>query len=799
MNKFMGVDINGWHDWSARDWNPDEDEQAFKEYHLIDGGVGSVAIRRSPGNWLGGPRAVIAPHGRGKGWGDIGNPDYRCNISETIQNLITRDIPDDGLAFASTVKELSKGSNRIIVTVPDNADIREKTQGQILKALNHRGAPRAQILWRSIAFFLGALKNDLISDLRQGLIVTEILHDTDGFEKQTLKVSSTSSHPDHLIPERKTFGQIIHPDVGLKNLNDDLWSNIQSNNDLLNSGRIETSRLPIEFLCGDHHHPASEILRHNNAQWLLAEAHEPNLDVSTVESLVLDECDLVLFASPVDGKLRKKILATLAHLTTPLIEIPWSTGAIGALYAARLIEKGLPHYLETLEPISLAVLRNGIASFSPLIGNDQTVPAHKEFSADIVDEFIWPANINEIEFYIKKGEAEVRKWIISTDEAPDQNARIDINLRQVPGQSWAKLFISSSEWNYLKRNPIYLDWENLLPEDRSPEEILKGLQRPRPAVPNRIIEEAHIGFWNGNLTNSPVLDAIATNKADPLYNALTQQRRVPLNPDVDPPNSGPKYHPISTDGQLPTDLSADHQGHFRKVERNLLKTLEIRIQENTLQNNNRSFLSLSWTFTRCPEKVQEEIVAALEAHNAGTNHPYLSMPQARILQQAAGRTINRPSLLRKALLALVKRPSITQDTIGAISFITSRREHAPKALNDELIQEILKIVGERISKLTRERSYGTGLTYTLNTIVGLLRYREISPNEITTQSSKLVQAIYDKLAFLIVALKREPATRRSVYFKNLIEIMENLLSFLEGTGGDPNILIRIDQLDEQPE
>jgi len=56
MRRIAGVDINGWKDMAARDWSPGEEDAEKGKVFLVDGGVGSVAVRQASGIWVGGPR-----------------------------------------------------------------------------------------------------------------------------------------------------------------------------------------------------------------------------------------------------------------------------------------------------------------------------------------------------------------------------------------------------------------------------------------------------------------------------------------------------------------------------------------------------------------------------------------------------------------------------------------------------------------------------------------------------------------------------------------------------------------------
>lgn len=81
------------------------------------------------------------------------------------------------------------------------------------------------------------------------------------------------------------------------------------------------------------------------------------------------------------------------------------------------------------------------------------------------------------------------------NEAPKHDVGVELRIRQTPGQSWAKLSLTSPEWEPLQRSPIFLDWTTLNPIDASPEEILEKLRTPPPTIPIRIVEPPSIEFW----------------------------------------------------------------------------------------------------------------------------------------------------------------------------------------------------------------------------------------------------------------------------------------------------------------
>ena len=61
------------------------------------------------------------------------------------------------------------------------------------------------------------------------------------------------------------------------------------------------------------------------------------------------------------------------------------------------------------------------ASFVPLIPPDRNVPANREFVSEPMTGFEWGADKQRIEFYVLKGDREVRSWVAEKDDGPEAN------------------------------------------------------------------------------------------------------------------------------------------------------------------------------------------------------------------------------------------------------------------------------------------------------------------------------------------------------------------------------------------
>ena len=118
----------------------------------------------------------------------------------------------------------------------------------------------------------------------------------------------------------------------------------------------------------------------------------------------------------------------------------------------------MPHYFDRLTPISLAIIKGDEPKFDDLVGSKATLPANKEYVSPPYRNLKWLAGKRDIEFYVLKGEDEVRYWNVHLEEPPKRDVTVELRLRQIPGQSWAKLSLSTIR--------VQLHWVHLLLEAR---------------------------------------------------------------------------------------------------------------------------------------------------------------------------------------------------------------------------------------------------------------------------------------------------------------------------------------------
>lgn len=795
MRRISGVDINGWRDIAVRDWDSEEPEVRLHVAKIIDGGIGTVAVRLSSGDWTAGPQASIAPHGRGQGWGELGDPSRRVALAPLLNDPSAEHTPEGKQIYRAAVGALARGAEDIILSVPDIPQFDEAAQFRKLSVF-YRDTRKVRLLWKPVAAFLHALESREISPDAEGALFCFLIHSTDGLELQTLRLRRDAEHPNHFAPERDGYGKQFLPDVGLKSLLNRADGSVLKANPVLKESSCEKSTLGLQLILGNGPVTA-EILRLNNGNWI--EVFSPSLtedDVfwrtdfqSGIDFGTSDAITATFLLTPLAEPFASALATRLQAFLPNVVRLGWDAVARGTLRAGRLIERGLPHYFDRLTPISLAVMRRDQPQFDDLIGSDATLPANKEYVSPPYRDLKWLAGKKEIEFYVLKGDKEVRFWKVVLSDAPKTDVEVELRLRQTPGQSWAKLSLASLEWEPLQRSPILLDWTTLAPLDASPDAILEKLRTPPPTVPIRIVEAPSIDFWVGTDRikglNTQLAQMRRTGRydLDALAPMLSRSQRDPATQRL--------VRPVGTDGELPDELPQQVVDDLTSALDQAFRLISAAPRQPLKANGPTR--CLTWTFTRCPEIIQDMIVDALDADLSGRKHPLLAPRAARkVLIQGAGRSVTGDRRIRRVLLSLVSRPA-NADTMNAFAMILSRRAEAPNALTGSLVEDIVRLASSELVALTEKLSFNIRFKYALSAIAGLFRYREVEPYALLAGRDPTAQRLRDSLDRTAHILGGQRG--RLVRIDEKLGLISSIRDLLDG-GGDPAILVRIENLDD---
>ena len=793
--KPVGLDLNGWHDFGCRDWRVDDLDERPGEVEVLDGGYGSVVVEHD-GMIVGGPQAILSPIGRGAGWGPVGATAKRRALAKQWHSLLTG-TPDVGFAsdIRAAVDALSVQADGIVVCMPDRPEMSEARQQDLLTALTGRRRTRATLIWRSVALLLDLLDGGSLPEVAEGQRILCVIHGHDGLDVQRLVLRRLDDKPDQFAPERAEVGTSHCPELGLARLAEHAKAAVADANPWLADRPTEIPRLPFNLLFEEPVPLPEEVIRRDNGNWTTVcappEYRVPELPHDLGFSGV--DADLVILMSPLAKRHRHQLHESLTDRLggIKLVLSDPAAAARGALRAARRIEHGIAHYLDRLDQISLAVSRRTGPVFEDLIPANATVPGNREYISAPITSLVWTAGMEQANFYIRKGPHEIRHWVTSPVESPARDEQLEVRLRQMPAQGWAKLLVTAPDWGVLRRMPIHLDWGSLPVDPRDEAEILRALEGPRPVIPERIRYRTDIGLWDGSLRFPGVKSVLRSfdfqnpEQIKRLADALRASFRLDGRTTV---------YAVGTDGELPESLDEVTRQRFSDAIEHIGNDLLRSINRRGGFANNQQLLCLTWIFALCPHAVQLELAHALDAIQLDASHAVLApRGSARVVVHGLGRVVTDPDILRMLVPKLytdIGRPNF----LAALSSMLSRPAATPQVLREGDVAEIADRVIRVLKRMNEERRFGTTFKYALMAIAGLLRVREHDPWALLAGRSAVARSLVDVLTGILGSIPRMPNTIPNKAEK--IRIINELIALLSGDGGRPDILTIMDAMAE---
>jgi len=350
--------------------------------------------------------------------------------------------------------------------------------------------------------------------------------------------------------------------------------------------------------------------------------------------------------------------------------------------------------------------------------------------------------------------------------------------------------LTSQEWEPLQRAPISLDWVNLTPVNESPAEILERLRTPPPPIPSRIVEAADLVLWNGNPNFSGLVAAMGAT--DARGKCVPKEIAVCLARTSRDPISRARYWAVGTDGALPKNLPAQNERRLRNVLRECESHVLSATQLVPLEDND-ALRCLTWSFTLCPETIQDAIVDALEADLDNRSHPLLgsALGRRKVLTEGAGRAVTGSSRVKRLLRVLVARPQ-NVSTLNALAMVMSRREEAPYALTEDIVGAIAMQLADELLQRTQALSFQVRFRNALSALAGLFRYREVNRYALLAKHDPVAQQLLTRIEKVERLLK---ANRAHIpLYQEKLALTASIKDYLKGDG-DPNILIRIENMD----
>jgi hypothetical protein len=343
-DKFAGLDINGWHDRAVRNWIVEEDGEPrfYEKGQLIDGGPLSCTIFVSNGQGrrsFGGPAARLAPHGRGPGWGQHGDPSLRRNL----RNGFT----DQDWTLA--VQELANDASIAVLGIPDHCDLGEEARELRLGALRSAHVRRAMLAWSSVLIALDEIElHGLPNKYRIGVV--EI--DSEGLRIQLLTIQEREGVS---APERRQTGSHYPSVLGFLTREKLFRREItHAFNFAPLSEALEYADLPGLLALSGPGTKLSELVRQSNGDWREIAWTTGELDPTSIESIELPNCDKFILHSPAEKSFNQAVAEQIRSQSGKPVRLARPEAiAAGGLIAARRLAADLPLWYDFLPAVDM--------------------------------------------------------------------------------------------------------------------------------------------------------------------------------------------------------------------------------------------------------------------------------------------------------------------------------------------------------------------------------------------------------------------------------------------------------------
>ena len=781
MKKLVGFDLNGWNDFAAKNWLEVPGQETIEDVEqVVHGGVGGAVVKVSEAaktdGFVGGMQALRAPHGRGEGWGVIGDENRRLSVRAMLEDPTTH---VEALASALSSMAASRKATTVLA-IPDLPHLSEEKQEALLRCLQFLRAGRRLLVWRSVLSVLAALSDFDISTWKEGQKVGVVQHHSTGFAVQVLRLRFEGQ----FAPERKTVGRLVESDCGLDRLIEranEIVKGAASNPD--RADHVMASNLPCRFALGQQ--CSAEPMRQWNGRWEVVEPPEsfkvPHKPLPTAISDLLSDADVILFDTPAVGKVRDQLCTLLKQAVGQDVFVQSSDAvARGGLEAARRLSSDEPIYYDFLPQISTIVQDADGAKNYNLIPAGELLRAGQSYRSSRPARLGLVAGMEEIKVFIKREtDDQPRRAILPLLAPPQSNTVVELNLQQTPASGRARLTLVSEVFSA----PMAVDWEASEPLEASWEEIIASLEPSKPSVPNRLVLPCGRENWFENERGLGLSELLEENVENPLPDWKTLKDKLSMRPF--------KKYSISSDGEYPSELADASKNLLEKAVKLAEEDVRMRLQGKGTQDNH-SLNFLTWLFRKCPAWVVPKLLDGLEAETG--QHPFVQVGGNRTLMlQGVGRTANSLEDQRRAFEHLLSLPLARwkKDQMACAAFLLSRTDSAPLLLNREAVEFIAKVAENKIREAVGQE-FSARYSYGPYLLVGLLRWRLKDPWALVAGKDPLADRLLGATKELVAYLKRRVASDPRLVGHH--QVLTQVCEELEGKGSNPDLLVDLESL-----
>ena len=851
MSSLIGIDLNGIRDTLIRCEGTDEREH-------VDLGVrgGLIRLQSDESRWLGGAQTESAPHGRGLGWGRIGGADNRIDIVKVLEAIREAD-PNDTIrqALTSALPDLVDNSDLAVFAVPDTPAHDEAFRDRYLGLLKRVDGLRPLLLWRSVAALLGWI-DTAPPEACSGCNVAILSLMADGVHLSVLSLEEEeSARARLLVPQRNEPGRLVGASFRGEALVEDAQRQLARASGLSTEVIKAAAMSPWRFAVGAKLLPELARLPTNRGWKKLqppdygcSRPDESDLGADVLEGL--HTANVLLIEGPFAGNVawRGSVVEALkarTRLPEQVALLDDKAVARGCLVAAARHRLGQPIYFDFLPQLRINAMVGEVPQFVDLIAPGSRCRGGQTFRAEAPDEYA-----------VDKGATRLTLWLFKEDfkrgrradvELPvkaDRRYLLFVSVEQMPGQGFATVRISSPEFDALRQTPITLDWVRMEEIDQTREEILKELlsqSQTGLSWPDTDVKQGHPFLW---LKEHPKGDLVAQLAA---YCATPLMRYVQIDSDAwgllnilrgrfsqhDTPaflgrklgleitESG-SFRALDSDGCVPRTMSdlKVPEGAREQLDLTLSKLEKDlgSLQHRFGQRIERKVLGdilgfASWCFWRCPPGIADVFLGTYCGEYSYDVHHIL-------LREGVARVVSKPDQLTRYFKALEQRLSdtgrVTAAEYAGLARVLGTSEEAAVVLNDTLADRIVEVTVQMIAgenKKGVKKAYKKLFKTALLMLAALLRHRKARPAFLDPDQDSAAERLLStldtaegrNLDFAAhserLMARSQGATRTSHLaaarrLRSNAEIIAELRYFIHLEGRNPNILRRIDAIEE---
>lgn len=770
--KLCGYDVNGFRDLAARNWEilEDGEEQIVEAGKINRGAFLSSVVQVGEGKtarWIGGAQADLAPHGRGGGWGEVGSKERR---------VVTREmLTSEGMepaAFAAAFTGLSASGSTNVVAI-DEHDLRdERVREQLLAALQKARMSNPMLVWRSV---LAVLHHHSTAPLQVGQTIGVINHVAKGLSIQVMRILEADGV---IAPERRQNAQLIETSLGFEEIARDARMTVLGDDRITarNEHRLR-AKMVGSMVLGEP--IQSELLREGYGRWDHIDAIPgpvPASALSVDDFASLVDCDLILFESLARGEIQATARSACEMaLGRPLHSLPPEAVALGALEAARRVQRRQPVFFDFLPQVSTIVQTRGRAENFDLIGAGDTVEAGRLYRSHEPAQLALPARRESVEVYLRKeAVAEPRKATVQLGDPLARAVPVSLLVEQKPAAGRARILLEARDLG----RQFTVDWDDAEILPVSWQELIDSQQPDLPICPDRLVLDSGMAAWENGLPEL-IEENLHCKEVD--WKALADRMRARVD----------NVSCISSDGALPAELPASTVSMLDALNERAMAETRERLAAKRNARNNEALGFLTWQYRRCPQGLVQILQECREGYGrADFSHPFIWTHLNWVLiYQALARITDDPAIEAKLLHEICDAEPFESDwrtRTACAAMLLSRSESAPSVLDRTRIEALARRALAELRSLVG--STYTRFLYARFLLGGILRWRMIDPYafipEVDPLGSDLQQAVRDILDDLAWRGASVPEVAKAE--RRMRPTFEGLLKALKGESVDPN-------------